>query len=477
MHETPVQAGQIIADKYRIERVLGVGGMGVVVAATHIKLGGLFAIKCLTQDKASKPEAVARFLREAQAVVRIRSTHVARVYDFGTLPDGHPYIVMEHLEGSDLAETLHQRRRLPISEVSEYLLQACEAIAEAHAMGIIHRDIKPSNLFLTQHAGSPLVKVLDFGISKAPGDLALSDNDAGLTDSHSLFGSPRYMSPEQFRSTKHVDARSDVWSLGVTLYELVTGVQPFTGDHFVAVLDAISNGEPERMSKAMPNVPRGLEQVVLRCLHKDPAKRFQNVADFGAALAPFAPRRAHALVERIANLTSSAAAIARPAVPPINPQLNIAADATTQHLATTTSSDTEVNGRDTGPMHILVGEGGLSLRRFRPALRLVALGFLLSLGTVFAVRGISSNESPAVIRSEGLAGPTASPATMGGVPSPVVSPVEPLSSSTNNAAAAPTTSASSAQPSRPPVAPNALPPSRKTPPPTRPNEQLDERKW
>ncbi|HEY3500068.1 MAG TPA: serine/threonine-protein kinase, partial [Polyangiaceae bacterium] len=217
-----LRPGQVLAGKYAVERVLGRGGMGVVVAAQHLQLFHHVAIKLMLPEVAANSEAVLRFVREARAVTRIKSEHVVRVSDVGTLDSGEPFMVMEYLEGADLGALLLQRGPLPIAEAAEYVLQACDAIAEAHALGIIHRDLKPPNLYLSRRAdGSPVVKVLDFGISKA--QTAAGD---AMTRTSALMGSPLYMSPEQMTSSRDVDPRSDIWSLGIILYKLVSGRLP-----------------------------------------------------------------------------------------------------------------------------------------------------------------------------------------------------------------------------------------------------------
>jgi len=215
--ESPFATGDVVAGKYRVDRPLGAGGMGVVVAATHVELDRPVAIKVLLSGAAKDPDVVARFSREARAAAKIRSEHVARVLDVGLLPSGLPFMVMEYLEGEDLAWRLTQQACLPLPEIAQYVLEACEALAEAHAAGIIHRDLKPANLFLaTRPDRSRIVKLLDFGISKSPVGAA-----GAVTSTQAVMGSPVYMSPEQLVSAKNVDARSDVWSLGVVLYEAV----------------------------------------------------------------------------------------------------------------------------------------------------------------------------------------------------------------------------------------------------------------
>ena len=207
-----VEQGDVLAGKYRVDRVLGVGGMGVVVAATHLQLEERVALKFMLPEAYGDPDLAARFTREARAAVKLKSEHVARVLDVGTLDTGAPYIVMEYLDGTDLADELHKKGPLPVHEAAEYVLQACDALAEAHALGIVHRDLKPANLFLTRRGdGSPLVKLLDFGISKTS---AFNDAGVAMTKTAAMMGSALYMSPEQMTSPKDVDARADVWALG-----------------------------------------------------------------------------------------------------------------------------------------------------------------------------------------------------------------------------------------------------------------------
>ena len=290
--------GDVLTGKYQIERVIGMGGMGVVLAAQHVALGQRVAVKMLLPHVAKLPEAAKRFLREARASTNLRSEHVARVLDVGTQDSGAPYMVMEYLEGRDLHDLASSQSRLPIAASVDYVLQAAEALAEAHALGIVHRDLKPANLFLTTHAdGSPLVKVLDFGISKAnlPGE-------SGITATDAVLGSPGYMSPEQIRSAKHVDQRADIWGIGVSLYELLTGQPPFDGASVAAVSVQIVLETPKLAHELRPDVPEGLSRVVARCLEKDPAKRYPNMAELAAALQPFAPSGSAAAVERIRRI-------------------------------------------------------------------------------------------------------------------------------------------------------------------------------
>jgi serine/threonine-protein kinase len=281
----PVHPGDTLAGKYRVERVLGRGGMGVVVQAVPLAGGAPCAVKLLTPAALQHPTAVERFLREARATARLRSEHVVRVLDVGSLASGAPYMAMELLEGADLSAVLKRRGALPAYEAARYVIEAAEAVAEAHASGIIHRDLKPQNLFLARRAdGTSAVKVLDFGISKAV--VLLPDQDE-LTVSNTVLGSPAYMSPEQIRSARAVDQRSDVWSLGVVLYLLVTGKLPFQAATAGDLVALVVRGDPAPPSQLRPGLPLALDGVVLRCLDKDPARRFQSMTDLAAALAPF----------------------------------------------------------------------------------------------------------------------------------------------------------------------------------------------
>jgi serine/threonine-protein kinase len=300
--EKEVQIGQLVAGKYRIEQTLGRGGMGVVVAALHEQLGQRVALKFLTDNAYQQAEAVARFVREARAAVQIQSEHVARVMDVGTLESGAPYMVMEYLRGLDLKEVSTRRGPLPVSEAVDFVLQACDAVAEAHSLGIVHRDLKPSNLFLSERPdGSPLVKVLDFGISKAlhPGE---RNSQLQMTASAAIMGSPQYMSPEQIRSSKSVDARADVWALGTILHELLTGTPAYVADTVPGLLAMIVADPPPPQSPTRRDAPPELEAVILRCLEKDRERRFPSVSALARALERFASIETKPLVRRIARV-------------------------------------------------------------------------------------------------------------------------------------------------------------------------------
>jgi eukaryotic-like serine/threonine-protein kinase len=286
--------GTILLGKYRIDELIGTGGMGNVVRASHLYLQEAVAIKILLPQMAESESTVQRFLREAQAAVKLKSEHSARVMDVGTTPDGAPFMVMEYLEGNDLNQILrHHGPQLPQIAV-DLMVQACEGIAEAHALGIIHRDIKPSNFFITRRPdGSMLLKILDFGISKSP--IGYGE----LTGTQTVIGTPSYMAPEQMKSGRSADPRSDLWSIGVVLYQLLTGRTPFTGESYADLVLKVGLEPPAPL---LVPLPPGLGEVVLRCLEKDPSQRFQNVGELARMLAPYASDPASA-----AQAASSAA--------------------------------------------------------------------------------------------------------------------------------------------------------------------------
>jgi eukaryotic-like serine/threonine-protein kinase len=295
--------GDVIAAKYEVERVLGEGGMGIVVAARHAQLGQRVAIKFMRQDASLDPSGVGRFLREARAAAALSSEHVTKVVDVGTLESGAPYIVMEYLAGTDLGAVLHGSGPFAIADAVDAVLQACVALAEAHSVGIVHRDLKPANLFVTRRIdGTPLIKVLDFGISKWT-ELNAELQGQDLTASGSVIGSPGYMSPEQVRNAKAADSRSDVWSLGVIIYELVTGSNPFVGDTLGETFARIVSESPPSLRSARPDVPAGLADVIAQCLERPVAKRVQSVDELAVKLAPFGGEDSGAMVQRIGRIT------------------------------------------------------------------------------------------------------------------------------------------------------------------------------
>jgi len=301
-----VAVGEIIAGKFRVERILGQGGMGVVVLATHLVLEEQFALKLLRPEIAADSDIVERFSREAKACVRIKSEHVARVHDVGMREDGTPFMVMEYLEGIDLGTALHEQGPLPVEEAIEYVVQACEALAQAHAAGIVHRDIKPENLFVVNHMeGWRSIKLLDFGISQAIPAPRSQDFPPGNIRDTRILGTLHYMSPEQMQQLE-IDGRSDIWSLGVVLYELLTAHYAWDGATVHDVTQAILKKRAPWLDALRPDAPPGLAHVIERCLEKDPDRRYANVAELAIALLPFAPRGSRVSAERSASVVRAA---------------------------------------------------------------------------------------------------------------------------------------------------------------------------
>ena len=300
MAAAQVKPGDLLGGKYRVERVLGTGGMGIVVLARHTQLGQRVALKVMLKEALADAGNAERFAREARAAVRLQSPHTARVLDVGKLKNGEPYMVMEYLDGQDLDEVVRVAGALPPHVAVDYILQACEAFAEAHALGMVHRDIKLKNMFLAKTLdGRPVVKVLDFGLAKTLGTLG----DVSLTATSAVFGSPQYMSPEQMRSAKDVDVRSDIWSIGVSLYELLTTRVPFDAPGVAEICAMVLKDPVEPPSKWTFGLSPDLDAIVVKCLAKNPNERFQSVAELAAALEPWSAREGSS--QRILNVMSS----------------------------------------------------------------------------------------------------------------------------------------------------------------------------
>jgi len=344
--DLPIQRGDLLLGKYLIGETLGAGGMGVVVAAEHIQLGQKVAVKFLPATLRQNPDRVARFVREARAAARIRSEHVARVVDVSGPDSDICYMVMEYLDGSDLAHVIRARGRLPPDEAVGYVLQACEAIAEAHGAGVVHRDLKPSNLFLTRRRdGTPLIKVLDFGISKVASMTTDDGPVTDLTSTMAVMGSPVYMSPEQVRSSKAVDARTDVWSLGVILHELLTGKPVFVSESATELLAMIVADPPTPLRRIVPGLPATLESTVLACLEKQPAERLPDVATLARRLQPLAPRWAMASVERILGGAATSGPTVGPRASITTAPVGVAAvDGETAPLAPGSTTSAQLSG-------------------------------------------------------------------------------------------------------------------------------------
>ena len=282
-----MKEGDIIAGTYRVEGLLGRGSMAVVFVATHMVLGQKVAIKALLPEMMRHPTIIERFAREARAVAKLKSQHVTRILDVGALPGspGTPYLVMEYLEGADLSALVDKRGPLPIHIVADLGIQACEAIAEAHALGIVHRDLKPANLFLARRAnGPPILKVLDFGVAKI---LDRQEESTQLTQAYEVVGSPHYMSPEQVTCAKDIDARADVWAMGVVLYRLLTALPAFDAGSFAELRMGILQDTPKSLRAIRPDIPAGLEAAVMKCLVKNRGGRFESINKLMAALQPY----------------------------------------------------------------------------------------------------------------------------------------------------------------------------------------------
>ena len=447
--EIPVREGDVIAGKYRVERVLGVGGMGVVVSAMHAELDQRVAIKVLLPAAAQNPAVVTRFSREARAAAKIKSEHVVRVSDVGNLDSGLPFIVMEHLDGQDLSQLLEIKTQLSSGVAVDYVLQACEALAEAHAAGFVHRDLKPGNLFLArQPDGSEIVKVLDFGISKA----AISDEDAAhaqpgsLTRTTDVFGSPLYMSPEQLKASRDVDARSDIWALGVILHELIGGKPPFDRATIAETFGAILHETAPSLA-SIEGVPADLGAVVLRCLEKDASARYQNVAELAKALLPFAEHATRQSVDRASRVLRRAGMTIDTLPPPAK-----AATSPSPGASTRTTWDADELApkspakRGAGRSSILAG-GGVA----------VAIGVGLWLAFLRPVPQTPEIPAAAAEPSAATAVPTAPTVEPSVAASAVESAAPTVSATASSATASSATASSATAPSAP--APVKRPPS------------------
>lgn len=462
----PVRVGDVLAAKYRVEQVLGVGGMGVVVRAHHLYLDERVAIKFIRSEALSIPEVVARFVREARAAVKIRNEHVARVIDVGTLETGAPYMVMEFLEGVDLSTLKHAGGTLlPVPTAVDYVLQALEAIAEAHALGIIHRDLKPANLFLTHRAdGSPIIKVLDFGISKVTSISGSSTPELGLTKTSATMGSPLYMSPEQMVSSRDVDVRTDIWAVGVILYELLSGQPPFSGETLPQLCAAILQQQPRAIAEMRSDLPPGLEAIVQRCLDKSPQNRFANVGDLALALAPFALPTSSVSITRITGLFQHTGQSTGAQLPPLQPANIQPTGVTNAPAALNTSVSWEQTASRTRSWKL-------------PAIAAGAVGGLLLLAAVAGyLFGPWRDDSAAPAASAAIAAEVSAVPPVESVPLDVSPPIveasapPPASTAPPAATAAPprttTTRPPRTQPTTtrtPPPATTTSPPKKKTP--------------
>jgi serine/threonine-protein kinase len=286
--------------------------MGFVLSAQHVELETLVAVKLMSAAATIDPDHLVRFKREAKAAANIKSERVVKILDFGTLEDRTPFIVMEQLEGVSLCDLLEEGKRIEIADAVDYVIQACEGLFEAHKLGVIHRDIKPGNLFLVRRDGAPLVKVLDFGAAKVTRDSRFAGDGGSTTSPASLIGSPRYMAPEQLRETAHLDSRIDVYALGASLYELLSGEPIFDGETVAQIFTRVLYEPPPPIARFRPDLPPGLEGVVTKALQKEPELRYQSVVELAAALLPFAPSRSAPIVDALARAKEGAPLVSVP---------------------------------------------------------------------------------------------------------------------------------------------------------------------
>jgi len=478
----PLDEGTVVAGKLRIVRLLGMGGMGAVYEVEHAFTKHRRALKLLHPEMLEHPMVVARFLREASAAGHIGNAHIVETFDAGTLEGGEPYIVMEMLEGETLASRLEREQRLPVGELADLVRQACDGVQAAHAAGIVHRDLKPENLFVVQRDGKPFVKVLDFGISKFDRSLVSGggrDANASTKEGSSL-GTPYYMSPEQVDGDKDLDARTDVYALGVILYECASGQRPYVAEALPKLAVLIHVGKPERLSGLRPELPRAFVDVVHKAMARDKGERFQTAAELGSALAPFGRE---ALDATMPELTGVRGGSSRP--PP-------AVRATSEPPATGASSEPPSPGAGAArgaaavarPSGKTMGGSSLSVAREKPratgggrVVALVAIGALVlgATAVVMTTRGgaggaggapIPATAEPFKLPVVGSATPSALPP----LPAATVSAIEPVlpapseTASTRSPASAGTASAgtasaalSSAGPSRVAKPPRGVP--------------------
>lgn len=357
MTDEPVIAlpvpGDLVAGKYRIEGTIGKGGMAVVLAATHEGLQQPVAVKILQPQYASSHELQERFFREARALAALSSKHITRVFDVGKLDGGAAFLVLERLEGLDMHEVLQRDGPLHWKRAVRYILEACEGLREAHAHGVLHRDLKPSNMFLanptTPEGPDGCIKLLDFGLAKLK-----EENVTVLTGAESVMGSPSYMAPEQIKGLINADERSDVWSLGVSLYELLTDGYPFEADNATKIAAAVIMKEPIPLKGRSRPVPPGLEDVIMACLEKPTDKRVATVEALIARLTPFLALKfdeAGALIRkkpgRSLHLDTQETWVVRPADPTYGGEMPSDDDAKSSEPTTAYVSDASREEADT----------------------------------------------------------------------------------------------------------------------------------
>jgi len=462
----PPPSGALLAGKYRVESLIGEGGMGTVLAAHHELLDLPVAVKLLSPNFVRNAPMVERFLREARAAARLKSEHVARVTDVGTIETGQPYIVMELLHGEDLEQRRERLGKLPVQDTVDFVLQALEAMAQAHAAGIVHRDLKPANLFLARLPdGREVVKVLDFGIAKLVDTGGAGAEAASLTGEHAL-GSPSYMAPEQVRNSRQIDHRADIWAIGVILYDLLAGALPFPGESVGEIFGNVLVGTMKPLREHRPDIPAELEAVVERCLQREPEKRFANVHDLASALVPFGSGAWDEYVARIALTLARGGAPQRLEDTAVRRSPLLAREDQGPASATARAGQAQRAAQET-----LVANAIESVRVPAPASRrrtilVASTGVLIATFAVIAVvrprvstpGDGAAQGSPAAGGLAGAPAGTPSPATAPlAAPPPSVSPAPPASEVASAAAPA----ADRARTSRPAVSPVNKPGARR----------------
>lgn len=433
-----VNEGDVLAGRYRVERVIAQGGMGIVVAARHAQLGQRVALKILHHKSGNREQSVARFLTEAKASALIRSDHVVTVSDVGTLDSGQPFMVMEFLEGADFAAVLEREGPLPVEAAVDTVLQALEGLAAAHVAKIVHRDLKPGNLFRVERGdGSRVVKVLDFGVSKALSADVRAEGTVTTTDA--VFGSPLYMSPEQMQAATRADARSDIWSIGVVLFELLTCRLPFEADTMAGLAVEIATQPPKLLGTFMSRPPDGLDAVIAKCLEKRPRARYANVAELALDLEPFLPG-SRARVERIERLLG--APPSAPRLAPTAPQRKVPVGAETLGPVDATPAAPPTRNR----ARLAIGLGALAL--------VGAIG-LFALSRVHAPSVAAAAPTPDLAPAPQSASPPVVAATVSAVPITVAQTAVAVTADTTP----PVTSARAATPPKATARPAASGPS------------------
>jgi serine/threonine protein kinase len=443
----PFAQGDVIADKYEVVGLLGAGGVAYVLSALHLELHEMVAIKFLRPESLEMADVVARFASEARAVAKLKSEHVAHVFDVGSLPDGAPYIVMEYLEGRDLADVLAEQRRLPPKVAVDYVLQACEALACAHALGMVHRDIKPENLYLSQAGSVETIKVLDFGISKIALAAHQEATSRETTKTMLPMGTPGYMSPEQVRACGSVDARTDIWALGCVLSELITGTSAFEAPTQVQLGAVILEADPVPLRQKIADAPAELEAIVMRCLAKNPDDRFRDVAELALALYPFGRRRARLSAERCHQILHGAAggeielnsvpppqsgdtplrvAVADVSDPPRSGRIAVGAASAAPVLTPGTET---FSTKTPGAMSSIDVMPGLRPRKRWPLVALLVVGLAAAAGVALRLRG---NDAPVALGADSGATAARGASTTGAAstataPTPAAAPERPAS--------------------------------------------------